>query len=103
MPEYLIRYRVTPSKQPDDPKALYEATKVAMAGADELTKAGIFKHNWGSGVGQGVAIAVFPSLEEAYKLGNSFWPMMTMEIQELMPWDKVKEIVLSQQKKAAEQ
>lgn len=44
IPEYLISYKLNPSKQPDDPKALYEATKAAMAGADELMKAGIFKN-----------------------------------------------------------
>jgi len=90
MPEYLIRYWVNPSKQPDNPKVLYEATKAAMAGANELMKAGIFKPNWGTGIGAGVAIAKFPSLEEAYKLGNRWWPMMTMEIQELIPFDKVQ-------------
>jgi hypothetical protein len=33
MPKYLIRYKVNPSKQPDDPKALYETTKAAIARA----------------------------------------------------------------------
>ena len=102
MPEYMIRYWINPSKQPDDPKARYEATKAAMKGADELMKAGIFKQQWGTGVGAGVAIAQFPSTEEAFKLGTSFWPMMSIEIKELIPWEKVKEIVLSTQKEAAE-
>jgi hypothetical protein len=103
MPKYLVRFKVNPSKQPDDPKALYEATKAAFAGGDELMKAGIIKHSWGTGVGTGVLIVKLPSFEEAYKLGNSLWPMMSMEIQELLAWDKVKEIVLSAQKEAAEQ
>jgi len=103
MPEYLIRFKVNPSKQPDDPKALYEATKAAFAGGDALMEAGIIKHQWGTGVGEGVFIAKFPSFEEAYKLGTRFWPMMSMEIQELIAWDKTREIVLSLQKEAAEQ
>jgi hypothetical protein len=48
-------------------------------------------------------IAKFPSFEEAYKVGSRFWPGITLEIQEILAWDKVKEIVLSQAKEAAEQ
>ncbi len=103
MPEYLIRYKVNPSKQHDDPKAQYEGVKATFAGHDALVKAGILKHSWGTGPGSGVIIVKFPSFEEAYKLGNRFWPGMSMEIQELIAWDKVKEIVLSQAKEAAEQ
>ena len=103
MPEYLISYKVNPSQQPDDPKALYEGTKAVFEGSEELIKAGIIKHIWGTDFGKGLIIMELPSFEEAYKLGNSFFPAISMEIQELMPWDKVKEIVLSHQKEAAEQ
>jgi urease accessory protein UreE len=103
MPEYLIRYKLNPSKQHDDPKVAYEAMKVAMASADELMEAGIFKHHWSTSPASGVVIAKFPSFEEAYKLGNRFWPMISMEIQEVISWDKVKEIALPQAKEAAEQ
>ncbi len=103
MPEYLIRYKVNPSKQPDDPKVAYEGVKATFAGHDALVKAGILKHSWGTDPGSGVIIVKFPSFEEAYKLGNRFYPGMSMEIQELIAWDKVKEIVLSQAKEAAEQ
>ena len=103
MPEYLIRFEVNPSKQLDDPKALYEGTKAVFEGSEELIKAGIIKHIWGTDFGKGLIIAELPSFEEVYKLGNSFFPAVSMEIQELMPWDKVKEIVLSHQKEAAEQ
>ncbi len=103
MPEYLIRFKVNPSKQLDDPKAQYEGVKATFAGHDALVKAGILKHSWGTAPGSGVIIVKLPSFEEAYKLGNRFWPGMSMEIQELIAWDKVKEIVLSQAKEAAEQ
>lgn len=102
MPEFLIRYWVNPSKQPNDPRALYEATKAAMTGVDELIKAGIFKHQWGTGIGAGVAFGQLPSLEEAFKLGTRFLPQKSMDIKELIPWDKVKKIVLSTQKEASE-
>jgi hypothetical protein len=36
MPKYLISYKLSPSKQSDDPKVAYEAMKTAMARADEL-------------------------------------------------------------------
>ncbi len=43
------------------------------------------------------------SFEEAYKVGNRFWPMLSMEIQEVISWEKTKEIVLAQAKEAAGQ
>jgi hypothetical protein len=76
--------------------------KTAMASADELTEAGIFKHHWSTAPGSGVVIAKFSSFEEAYKLSNRFWPRISMDIQEIITWDKVKEIALSQAKEAAE-
>ncbi len=103
MPKYLISYRVNPSRTPVDPVAAYEATKASMAAVDELVEAGVFKHHWSTGPGAGVIVAKFPSFEEAYRLGNRFWPMLTTEIREVISWDKVKEIVLSQLKEAAGQ
>ncbi len=95
MPKYMITYRLNPSRQPVDPKAAYEAAKASMAAADGLMEAGVFKHHWSTRPGSGVIIAKFPSFEEAHKLGNRFWPSHTVEIQELISRDKVKEIVLS--------
>ncbi len=103
MSKFLIRYKLSPSKQSDDPKIAYEAMKIAMGRADELKEAGIFKHHWSTAPGSGVIIAKFPSFEEAYSLGNRFWPGISMEIQEIISWDKVTEIALSQAKEAAEQ
>ncbi len=102
MPKYMITYKLNPSKQHDDPKVAYEAMKVAMARADELMEAGVFKHHWSTAPGSGVIIAKLPSFEEAYGLGNRFWPGISMEIQEVISWDKVKEISLAQAKEAAE-
>ncbi len=103
LPKYLITYVVNPSKQPDDPKAVYEATKAAMDASDGLKEAGIFKHHWSTGPGAGVIVAKFPSFEEAYKVLNQFWPMLSTEIQEIISWDKVKEIVLASAAEAAGQ
>ena len=100
MPEYLVTYKLNPSKQPNDPNV--EATKATFAAHEGLVEAGIIKHSWGTGPGEGVMVMVLPSFEEAYKLGNRFWPLMSLEIQELIAWDKVKEIVLSMQKEASE-
>ncbi len=103
MPKYLITYRLNASKQADDPKASYEQTKAAMAAADGLTEAGVFKHHWSTGPGDGVIVAKFPSFEEAYRVCNSFWPMLTVEIRELLSWEKTKEITLTHLKEAAGQ
>ena len=99
----MIRYKLNPSKQSDDPKVALEETKVAMAGADELMKAGVFKHHWAIAPGEGLIIAKVPSFEEAYKVGNRFWPGITTEIREIISWEKSKEIVLGQLKELAEQ
>jgi hypothetical protein len=101
MPEYLVRFNVNASKQIDDPKVAYEAVKATFAAADEMMKAGILKHFWGTGVATGVLIVELPSFEEAYKLGNRFFPGMSMDIQGLVPYDKVKEITLGLAKEAA--
>jgi hypothetical protein len=50
-----------------------------------------------------VIVAKFPSFEEAYALGNRFYPMMNTTIQEVISWDKVKEIVPAQAAEAAGQ
>jgi len=55
------------------------------------------------GPGNGLIIARFPSFEEAYRVGNRFWPMLTLEIRELISWEKTKEITLTQLKEAAGQ
>ena len=72
-----------------------EESTVYLREHDGLVKAGVIKHSWGTGPGEGVMVMVFPSFEEAYKMGNRFWPGMSLEIQELIAWDKVQEIVLS--------
>ncbi len=81
----------------------YEATESSMAAADGLMEAGVFVHRWSTGPGASVIVAEFPSFEEAYALGNRFYPMMTTTIQEIISGDKVKEIVLAQAAKAAGQ
>ena len=103
MPEYLCSFKVNASKQIDDPKGSYEAVKATFAAADEMMKAGILKHFWGTGVATGVLIVELPSFEEAYNLGIRFFPGMSMDIQGLVPYDKVKEMTLSLWKQAAEQ
>jgi hypothetical protein len=95
MTRYLILYKINPAIQPKDPKVLLKQTETNMAAADELTKAGIIKEQGGFNPGEGYMIAEFPSLEEALKLGQRFWPGITMEIREIIPWEKTKEIVLS--------
>ena len=43
------------------------------------------------------------SAQEAYKVGNQFWPMRSTEVREIVSWDKVKGIVLAQAAEAAGQ
>lgn len=68
-----------------------------------LMETGIFKYNWSSSPGTGVILAKFPSFEAAYEVGNQFWPMLSMEIKEVIFWEKTKELVLTQAKEAAGQ
>ncbi len=64
---------------------------------------GVLEHHWAMGPGDGLVIAKFPSFEEAYRVGNRFWPMLTVEIRELLSWEKTKEITLTHLKEAAGQ
>jgi len=102
MAKYLILYKVNPATQPADPKVALKEAEVNLAAAEELLKAGIFKEAGSFNPGDGYIIAEFPSLEEALKLGQRFWPGITMEIREIISWEKTNEIVLSTLKEKAE-
>ena len=102
MPRYLILYKVTPATHPADPKVALKESEANFAAADKLLKAGIFKEHGSFNPGDGYIIAEFPSLEEAYKLSQRFWPGITMEIREVISWEKTTEIVLSIIKEQAE-
>jgi hypothetical protein len=96
------KYKINPNIQPTDPKVALEVTKANMAGADDLMKAGVFKHHWMLNPGEGLIIAQFSSKEEALKVAHSFWPRVITEIHELVSWEKTKEIVLEGLKDLAE-
>jgi hypothetical protein len=73
-----------------------------MAAADELLKSGVFKLQGSFNPGEGYIIADFPSKEEAFKLGQHFWPGIITDIREIVSWEKTKEITLSILKEQAE-
>ena len=62
---------------------------------------GVLEHHWAMGSGDGLVIAEFPSFEEDYRVCNRFWPLLTVEIRELLSWEKTKEITLTHLKEAA--
>jgi hypothetical protein len=102
MTRYLILYKINTATQPSDPKEAYAYTKANMAAADELYKAGIFKEHGTFNPGEGYIIAEFPNKEEAYKLGQRFWPRVITNIREIISWEKTKEISLSILKEQSE-
>jgi hypothetical protein len=102
MPRYLILYKINPATQPADPKAALEQAETNMAAADELLKTGVFKEHGAFNPGEGYIIAEFPNKEEAYKLGQRFWPALITDTREILSWEKTKEIVLSLLKEQAE-
>ena len=93
---------MSPATWPADPKVGLKLAEANFAAADEMLKAGIVKEFGTFGPGDGYMMAEFPSFEEALKLGQRFWPGMTMEIREIISWEKTKEIVLSILKEQAE-
>ena len=102
MSRYLISYKVNSAIQPVDPKVALKQTEENMAKADELLKAGIFLEHGAFNPGEGYIIAEFHSKEEAYELGQRFWPGITMNIREVISWEKAKEITLTILKEQAE-
>jgi uncharacterized protein YciI len=101
MSRFLILYTINSAIQPADPKTALEETKANLAAVDELQKAGIFKEVGTFNPGEGFIIAEFPSLEEALKLAQRFWPGVITDIREFTSWEKTKEIVLSNLKEQA--
>lgn len=102
MPRYLILYKLSPANQPTDPKVALKQAETNMAAADELLKAGVFKEHGSFNPGEGYIIAEFPNREEAYKLGQRFWPAIVSDAREVISWEKTKEIGLSILKELAE-
>jgi hypothetical protein len=102
MSRYLILYKVNPATQPADPKEALKQTETNMAAADKLHDASVFKEHGTFNAGEGYIIAEFPSREEAYKLGQRFWPGIITDTREIISWEKTKEIVLSTLKEQAE-
>jgi hypothetical protein len=95
MPKYLVLYKLNPATWPADPKVALKMAETNFAAGDELEKAGIIKEQGSFNPGDGYLIGEMPSLEEAYKFAHRMWPFVTMEIREIIPWEKTKEIALS--------
>ena len=95
MPRYLISFKLNSATYPVDPKVAFKMTETNFALHEQLEKAGIIKETGSFNPGDGFMIAEFPSFEEAYKLAHRFWPHMTMNIREIISWEKNKEIVMS--------
>lgn len=95
MSKYLILYTVNSAIQPADPKVALKEAETNFTAVDELQQAGIFKDLGSFNPGEGYIIAEFPSLEEALKLTQRFWPGILTDIREIVSFEKNKEIVLS--------
>ena len=101
MSRFLILYTINSAIQSADPKIALKETEASLAAVEELQKAGIFKEVGTFNPGEGFIIAEFPSIEEAFKLAQSFWPGVITNIREIISWEKTKESVLSTLKEQA--
>ncbi len=95
MSRYFISFKVNSANWPADPKVALAGAEANFAAHDEMLKAGIIKESGAFNPGEGYIIVELPSFEEAYKLSHRMWPGMTMDIREVIPWEKNKEIALS--------
>ena len=95
MSRFLISFKLNSALWPVDPKLALKAAETNFAASDEMIKAGVIKDMGSFNPGDGFMIVELPSLEEAYKLSHRFYPHMTVEIREIVSWEKTKEIALS--------
>ena len=95
MPKYLILWKLNSAIYPTDPKAALALAEANFAAVDEMIKAGIVKDTGGINAGEGYMICEFPSYLEAVKMANNWFPGMLTDIRELLPYEEMKEIILS--------
>ncbi len=95
MTRYFISFKLNSAIFPADPKVALEVAEANFAASDEMLKTGILKDIGTFNPGEGYMIVEFPSLEEAYKFAEAWYPHMSTDVREIISWEKTKEIALS--------
>lgn len=101
MPKYMILFEANPSTWPTDPKQLLALWEKMLAGGDAFLKGGQLREvGWFTNT-KGYAMIEADSKGKVLELVNAFFPFFTQEIQEIVPWEKAKESLLSSVRMAA--
>ena len=101
MARYLVLYSANPAAWPTDPKQALAVLEGAIAGGDELLKAGALKELGWFTPQQGYALFEADSKEQILGMVQPFFPYYEQEIREIVPWDKGNQAILNSARQAA--
>lgn len=91
----MISFTLNSAIFPTDPKVALKVMEVNFGAMGELLKTGIVTDIGTFKPGEGYMIVEFPSLEEAYTLAERWYPHMSADVREIIPWEKTKEIAFA--------
>jgi hypothetical protein len=101
MSRYMVSWKANPSAWPTDPKQLLAVIEGAIAGGDQLIKAGAAKElNWFT---PQEGYGIFDSDSKASVLGmvQGFFPYFSQDVREVVSWDSAKKAILDNARQAA--
>jgi len=101
MPRYMVLYKANPSAWPTDPKQAFAVLEGAIAGGDQLLKAGALKEVGWFTAQEGYAIFEADSKDKVLGMVNPFFPYYSQEIHEIVSWEKGKKELLASARMAA--
>jgi hypothetical protein len=97
----MVSWKANPSAWPTDPKQTLTVIEGAIAGGDQLIKAGAAKElNWFTPQeGHGI----FEAASKASLLGmvQGFFPYYSQDVREVVSWDSAKKAILDSARQAA--
>ena len=98
---YQIHFQANPALWPTDPQenlALWEQT---AEGADAALKTGAMRDLYFISASEGYVCVDADNKSAAVAVAAAFFPNWTQEIQELVPWEQAKDVILSAVRQAA--
>jgi len=97
----MVNYRANPSVWPVDRKQFVNVLEGAIAGGDQLLKAGALKEVGWFTSEEGYATFEADSKEKVLGMILPFFPYYSQDIREIVPWDKAKKVLLDSAARAA--
>jgi hypothetical protein len=91
----MVRFTLNAAIFPADPKVALKVMEANFGATGELQKAGILTDIGTFNPGEGYMIVEFPSLEAAYTLAERWYPHMSADVREIIPWEKTEEIAFA--------